>query len=239
MRRAVGVTGELLLTAGLLVLLFVVWQIGVMGVVDGRRQADLVGGIERGFATARPGSPASGQDTRPTDRPPAEGSLADLDPGAPFGVLRVPRLGGSDWARPVLQGVGLDVLARGLGHYAGTALPGQVGNLAIAGHRSGHGNPLIDIDAVQPGDAVVLETRAGWYVYRAVRHDVVAPDRSDVVAPVPERPGVRPTERWLTLTTCSPRYGSTSRYVVFARFETLVPRAAGRPDAVLADPREL
>ncbi len=237
MRRAVGVLGELLLTAGLLVLLFVVWQIGVMGVVDGRRQADLVGGIERGFASSSAGRPAS--DTRPTDRPAAERDLADLATGQPFGVLRVPRLGGSDWSKPVLQGVGLDVLARGLGHYAGTALPGQVGNVAIAGHRSGHGNPLIDIDAVQPGDAVVLETRAGWYVYRAVRHDVVAPDRSDVVAPVPERPGVRPTERWLTLTTCSPRYGSSSRYVVFARFETLVPRAAGRPDAVLADPREL
>ena len=164
-------------------------------------------------------------------------TAADLRPGQPWGVLRIPRLGGPTWAKPVLEGVGLDVLADGLGHYPGTALPGDVGNLAVAGHRAGHGNPLIDIDTIQPGDVLVVETRAGWYVYRAVRHEIVAPTDVAVLAPVPEQPGRQATERWFTLTSCNPRYGSSMRYVVFSRFQEFVPRSQGLPTGLLADPR--
>ena len=112
--------------------------------------------------------------------------------------------------------MGLDVLAQGLGHYPGTNLPGEVGNLAIAGHRAGHGNPLIDIDAIQPGDVLVIETREAYFVYRAVRHEIVDPTDAAVIDPVPEQPGATPTQRWFTLTSCSPRYGSSSRYIVFS-----------------------
>lgn len=231
---AAGVVGELLLTAGVVVLLFVVWQLGVSAVVDGRAQAGTVQALERGFAA--PGDDAAhGGAAGPAD-PPALTS-ADLSTGRAWGVLRVPRLGGPTWAKPVLEGVGLDVLADGLGHYPGTALPGEVGNLAVAGHRAGHGNPLIDIDAIQPGDALVVETRAGWYVYRAVRHEIVAPTDVDVLAPVPEQHGARPSERWFTLTSCNPRYGSSMRYVVFSRLQEFVPRRQGLPAGLLADPR--
>ncbi|GAA1881787.1 class E sortase [Lapillicoccus jejuensis] len=224
-----GVAGELLLTAGVVVLLFVVWQLAFTAVVDGRAQAGTVQALERGFAAA-PGSTPGG--TAPSAPTPT-----DLATGRAWGVLRVPRLGGPTWAKPVLEGVGLDVLADGLGHYPGTALPGEVGNLAIAGHRAGHGNPLIDIDAIRPGDVLVIETRAGWYVYRAVRSEIVAPTAVDVLDPVPERPGEQPSERWFTLTSCNPRYGSSMRYVVFSRFERMVPRGEGLPSGLLADPR--
>lgn len=233
MRRTIGVIGELCLTVGVLLVLFIVWQIGFVGVVDGRRQAEVVQGLEKSFAAA-PASPSApiGAPTSASGRAPPPTASA----GTAFAVLRIPRLGGPDWAKPVYEGVGVDVLARGLGRYPASQAPGQVGNLAIAGHRSGHGNPLIDIDAIQPGDAMVVETADGYYVYRAVRHEIVEADRSDVIAPVPERPGAKPTERWLTLTTCNPRYGSSQRYIVFARFAERVPRDTGLPASALADP---
>lgn len=227
-RTLVRTVGELLFTAGALVGLFVVWLLGWQAHVQDGEQADAVSGLERSFdPPARSASPARA--SAPAASEPKDGEA--------FAVLRIPRLGG-DWAKPVRQGVGADVLAQGMGRYPGTALPGAVGNVGIAGHRSGHGNPLLDIDLIRPGDVLVLETKNAYNVYRAVRHEIVAPDRSDVVAPVPERPGAKPTERWFTLTTCSPRWGNTSRYIVFSRLEVAIPRAQGLPAAYLETPKE-
>lgn len=223
-RATVGVVGELVITAGVVLLLFVVWQLGYVAVVDSHAQAGVVQGLEDEFAhpsgTGIPGSGATSGTAGTADAPPT---------GDVFAILRIPRLGGPTWAKPVYEGVGLDVLAQGLGRYPQTALPGQVGNVAIAGHRAGHGNPLIDIDAIQAGDAMIIETRDGWYVYRAVRHEIVDPTDVAVLAPVPEQPGVTPTQQWFTLTSCNPRYGSSHRYIVFALFDRLVPRADGPP----------
>lgn len=227
-RTLVRTVGELLFTAGVLVGLFVVWLLGWQAHVQDGEQADAVSGLERSFdPPARSASPARA----------SAPAVSEPKDGEAFAVLRIPRLG-ADWAKPVRQGVGADVLAQGMGRYPGTALPGAVGNVGIAGHRSGHGNPLLDIDLIRPGDVLVLETKSAYNVYRAVRHEIVAPDRSDVVAPVPERPGAKPTERWFTLTTCSPRWGNTSRYIVFSRLEVAIPRAQGLPAAYLETPKE-
>lgn len=227
-RTLVRTVGELLFTAGVLVGLFVVWLLGWQAHVQDGEQADAVSGLERSFdPPARSASPA--RSSAPAASEPKDGEA--------FAVLRIPRLG-ADWAKPVRQGVGADVLAQGMGRYPGTALPGAVGNVGIAGHRSGHGNPLLDIDLIRPGDVLVIETKSAYNVYRAVRHEIVAPDRSDVVAAVPERPGAKPTERWFTLTTCSPRWGNTSRYIVFSRLEIAIPRAQGLPAAYLETPKE-
>lgn len=229
-RAIVGVTGEVAITLGVLLLLFVVWQLGYVGVVESNNQAAIVSSLEQQFDAPHPGSSAN-----PTSAP-APLTPSELTDGSVFAILRIPRLGGPTWAKPVLQGVGLDVLAKGLGHYPQTQLPGEVGNIAIAGHRAGHGNPLINIDAIKPGDVMVLETRDGWYVYRADRSEIVPPTTVEVLAPVPGQPGATPTERWFTLTSCDPRYGSTNRYIVFARFEQAIPRAQGLPAGLLDDP---
>lgn len=227
-RTLVRTVGELLFTAGVLVGLFVVWLLGWQAHVQDGEQADAVSGLERSFdPPARSASPA--RSSAPAASEPKDGEA--------FAVLRIPRLG-ADWAKPVRQGVGADVLAQGMGRYPGTALPGAVGNVGIAGHRSGHGNPLLDIDLIRPGDVLVIETKSAYNVYRVARYEIVAPDRSDVVAPVPEQPGVKPTERWFTLTTCSPRWGNTSRYIVFSRLEIAIPRAQGLPAAYLETPKE-
>ncbi len=213
------------MTAGVVVLLFVVWQLYVVGFLDSRTQSEAVGQMEQRFASADAGTGQAGS------------SWSAGPEGTELAILRIPRLGGRDWARPVYEGVSRAVLAKGLGRYPSSGQPGHVGNLAIAGHRAGHGNPLLDIDAIRPGDVIVVETRQGYAVYRAERSLVVPPTRSDVLAPVPERPGATPTRAYLTLTSCEPRYGSTSRYVVHALLERAVPRSEGVPASVLADPR--
>lgn len=229
LRATIGVVGELAITLGVLLLLFVVWQLGFVAVVDSRAQTDVVQALEQDFADV----PHSGVVATPGATPaPAENPVT----GDLFAILRIPRLGGPTWAKPVYEGVGLDVLAKGLGHYPDTQLPGQVGNVAIAGHRAGHGNPLIDIDKIQPGDVMIIETAAGWYVYKAQRYEIVEPTDTAVLAPVPEQPGATPTQQWFTLTSCNPRYGSSHRYIVFSLFDTFYPRAQGLPPALLADP---
>lgn len=241
-RGAIGVVGELLITAGVLILLFVVWQLGFVAVVDGHKQADTVSALEKDFGgVAHPttnGSTGGATGTVPAQpqeqqQPPI--TKADLVYGRPWGILRIPRLG-STWSKPIYEGVGLDVLAQGLGHYQGTDLPGAVGNVAIAGHRAGHGNPLIDIDAIQDGDLMIIETREAFFVYKVDRHEIVLPTDIAVIAPVPEQPGATPTERHFTLTSCNPRYGSSHRYIVFSTFVEKIPHPQGLPASVMVDP---
>jgi sortase A len=229
-RTVLGVGGELAITAGVLLLLFVVWELGVVGVTANRAQAATVETLERRFApTSPPSSPPSSPSTSlPTS--PAAAPAASADD--PFAILRIPRLG-PGWAKPVYEGVAPNVLAEGIGHYPGTQLPGQVGNLGLAGHRAGHGNPLIDIDTIRPGDAIVAETADAYWVYRAVRSKIVPPSDVHVLEPVPEQPAAIPTEAWLTLTSCEPKYGSTNRFIVFAKLDRSVPRAQGLPPDLL------
>ncbi len=241
-RAVVGTVGELAITAGVLLLLFVVWELGVVGFTTNRAQAATVDTLERQFAQPTPTAPTtpttpttSGPTDTPTASPTTPAPVPLPPPGDAFAILRIPRLGAA-WAKPVYQGVGLDVLAKGIGHYPDTQLPGQVGNAAFAGHRAGHGNPLIDIDTIRPGDAIVVETADTYVIYRADRSEIVPPTDVNVLAPVPDQPGVAPTEAWLTLTSCEPKYGSTNRFIVFAKLDRSVPRAEGLPADVLAAP---
>ncbi|MFI5073713.1 MAG: class E sortase [Actinomycetales bacterium] len=231
-RAVVGTVGELAITAGVLLLLFVVWELGVVGFTTNRAQAATVDTLERQFAQPTPTAPST---SSPTASPTTPTTVPVPPPGDAYAILRIPRLGAA-WAKPVYQGVGLDVLAKGIGHYPDTQLPGQVGNAAFAGHRAGHGNPLIDIDTIRPGDAIVVETADTYVIYRADRSEIVPPTDVKVLAPVPDQPGVAPTEAWLTLTSCEPKYGSTNRFIVFAKLDRSVPRAQGLPADVLAPP---
>ena len=233
-RAVVGVVGELAITAGVVVLLFVVWELGYQGVVQSRAQSAAVSGLEQRFRAAGPA--ASNPSTPSTDATSALPSDPQPTAGAPFAILRIPRLGGPSWSKPVLQGTGSDVLAQGIGHYVDTALPGQVGNLALAGHRAGHGNPLIDIDAIRTGDVMVVETQSAYFVYRVTGQAIVPPTQVQVLDPVPNQPGVTPTAAQFTLTSCDPRYGSTNRYIVYSRLETSIPHSQGLPNGLLDDP---
>ncbi|MFP5347608.1 MAG: class E sortase, partial [Actinomycetes bacterium] len=153
--------------------------------------------------------------------------------GAAFAILHVPRFG-ADYQRPILQGTSLDLLARGVGHYPSSALPGEVGNFALAGHRVTYGRPFHDIAELRQGDQIIVETADAWYVYRMRSNLVVTPNRVDVVDPVPEEPDAEPTERLLTMTACHPMYSARERFVVHAVLDHWQPKSAGPPAELAA-----
>lgn len=131
--------------------------------------------------------------------------------GDAFAVLRVPRFGG-DFAPVIVEGVSQAALAKGPGHFPGTALPGEPGNFAVAGHRTGWGQPFNKLPELRKGDTIDIEWKRTTYTYRVTHSKVVEPSDVDVVLPVPGKPGARPDKARITLITCTDR-GWDGRYV--------------------------
>lgn len=224
----VGGLGELLVTLGVLVGLFVVWQVWWTDVEVRDVQSERIALIEAQPApTSEPPAP------RPA-RPPVLASPETV--GTTFASLRVPRWG-DDYVMPISEGVSrsavLDTL--GIGHYPGTAMPGEVGNFAVSGHRVGFGRPFYEIADLRTGDALVVRTTDAWYVYRVSASRIVAPTEVAVIAPVPGQPGVEATEAAITLTTCHPLFSTRQRYVVHGALESWQPVAEGSPAALAPD----
>ena len=152
---------------------------------------------------------------------------ADLGLGQPFALMRIPRLG-SNWKFAVVQGTGLPQLALGPGHVPGSALPGQVGNFAVAGHRVTAGNPFWSLPGMRAGDLVYVETIAATYEYRVRgRPDLVAADDTAVLSPVPGHPGALASQRFITLITCDPPWTGTNRVIVTGVLIATLPRGQG------------
>lgn len=222
----VGVVGEVFITMGVVVLLFLGWQLWFDTLVDANEQNHEA--QEQSAEWNKGGSTAPAEEaTRPD---PGEPVVAEAPGNAErFAVLIIPRLG-ADWTKPVREGIGTkDVLNFGIGHYPGTAMPGAVGNAAFAGHRTGYGNPFIDIVNLQVGDSIYVETEAGWYryVYRSMEY--VMPDGVGVLEPVPQYAGAAPTDRIITLTSCNPLYSASERVIAYGVYDTWYPRAGGPP----------
>lgn len=230
MRTAVGVLGELLVTAGLLVLLYTGYLVYGTAWQAERDQQLASAELERQWA-ARP-QPDPAEPSAPEPAPVPE----PVSVGEPLTRLHVPRFGRTF---TVLEGVSQPVLARGPGHYPGTARPGEIGNVAIAGHRVGRGAPFDPADELRSCDPLVLETRDTWWVYRVLPltggpacpgadpvdrpgRQVVAPTDRAVIAPAPGA-------RLLTLTTCHPRFSARQRLIIHAVLVRAQPRADGRP----------
>ncbi|MDQ1535916.1 MAG: sortase [Actinomycetota bacterium] len=231
-RRAVSALGEVLITAGLFLLLFVVWQLWWTDVTADRTQAAAIQSIEKGFGPA--GLAERGNEVTPAP-PVLKATLTKVPFGQAFGIMRVPRFG-SSYARPVLQGTDHDTLTNGIGHYSGTAFPGQVGNFAVAGHRTTYGKPFANVELLRKGDVIVIETKASYIVYAVDRHVIVTPDHVEVIAPVPQHKGFQPKQAWMTMTACHPRFSASHRYVVFSRFVKTIPRASGLPASYMKIP---
>jgi sortase (surface protein transpeptidase) len=226
----VGLLGELLVTGGLVVLLFVVYELFVTDLVNESTQSDLNQSLHEQWQHAAPAT---------TPR-------ADLTGGNAFAVLYIPRLG-ADYQRVVLEGTAEEQLRQGPGHYPGTALPGQPGNVALAGHRVGKGSPFLDLDQLRPGDPIVVETVDSWFVYRVLGdvatgdldgdpsgipgQEIVRPTDVQVVSPTPGGPeDAEATGSYLTLTTCHPRFSARQRLVIHARLDGGAVPKATTPD---------
>jgi sortase A len=216
-RGGIRALGELLITAGLVLLLFCVYQLVWTNVQAERAQ-------HRVSDTIR-------EQWRKPEAHPGTIRLTRSDFGKGFAFLHIPRLGRT-YSVPVVQGVTLPDLAKGVGHYPKTALPGVVGNFAVAGHRATNGEPFAHLDRLKAGDSVVVETRDQWFTYVVDRTKIVLPTDVAVLEPVPGHPGTKPTRELITLTTCDPRWGSTHRLIVIGHLTDQQDTAQGRPDVL-------
>ncbi|MCU1531496.1 MAG: class sortase [Arthrobacter sp.] len=233
--RTVQVAGELLITAGMILLLFVAWQLWWTNVESDTRQREVVKDFAQNLkGTGGPdtASPAAPADSSVGYGPPAVGT--EPAGGATIGIIYIPRFG-ADYTRPLVQGTTPAVLdTLGLGHYTGTSMPGAVGNFALAGHRQTHGAVLDNIDALVPGDRIYVQTRDGYYVYVFRNSQIVLPSRRDVLLPVPAQPAASPKESYLTMTSCNPRFGSQERIIAYSLLERWQPTSAGPPAEIAA-----
>jgi sortase A len=205
-RALARIGGELMITFGVILLLFVAYQLyGRVGMIK-HHQRDLDRQLTQNWA-APPTAPAvpSAAPAAPTAAPP---QLPPPD-GDAIGRLYIPKL---DLHWVVVQGVSLDDLRGAPGHYPGTAMPGQIGNFAAAGHRER--GMFWDLDQVQAGDYLIMETATNWYVYRVYQNEIVSPHAMQVIAPTPDKPGVAPTQADITLTTCNPKWDNYQRMIV-------------------------
>jgi sortase A len=183
--------GNVMLTFGLLLGALIAYELWGTGVVTARAQSQLRDEVAlHGFADYAPAPEGDRAGPRPI-------------PGDALGYLRIPTLG---LDLVFVEGVGWNDLRRGPGHYPETALPGQPGNVAIAGHRTTYLHPFWNLNEMEVGDRVVLRTRRGTFTYRVDWVRVVGPKDWWVIAPTAE-PSV-------TLTTCEPRFSAAKRLVV-------------------------
>jgi sortase A len=138
-------------------------------------------------------------------------ATAKKDSLATLGLLYIPRLAEDVWALPIVAGVTAKPLGAGVGFYPDSALPGQLGNFAIAGHRATYGEPFARFERLQAGDLVVVRTSEGFYSYQLFANKKIMDDETWVLDPVPEGVVSEATEL-ITLTTCDPRWNSTRRW---------------------------
>lgn len=209
----VGGFGRTLIVTGLLMFGFVAYQLWGTGIQTARVQGELRKQLESVVPTLPPDADTTttsnpdGGTGVDTTLPQAEAAPAVAN-GSPLGYIKIPSID-VDWA--FVEGVKAKDIEKGPGHFRESPMPGQIGNTAIAGHRTTHGQPFFDLDKVEPGDEIITITDDGTYVYEITESLVVSP--TDYAAVVP--PFMVDTAT-LTLVTCTPAYTAQSRLVVRA-----------------------
>jgi sortase A len=238
--RITGALGLILLGFGALVLLFAAYQLWGTNLFEARSQAQLRQQFDAELHQrhSRPAQPSSSSPntTEPATSVPdvVLAPVAAPPEGRPLGIIQIPKIGVD---KVMVQGTGTSDLQEGPGHYSATALPGQVGNVAIAGHRTTYGAPFYNLDALVPGDLIILTTTWGTFSYAVTASEIVAPTNLSPLAPS--------TRATLTLTTCTPRFSASQRLVVMAALRSapalVGPKPSGtetsRSDADRADTR--
>ena len=231
-----SVLGELLLTGGVIVLLFVAWQMWIGDIIIAAQKNEEGAAVSQEWANApAPELPpvVETDDGATVFEPVIPAAPADTEL---LGQMHVPRFG-AEYNVGIYGGTTrartLDKL--GIGVYTDSKMPGEVGNFAMAGHRTTWGKPFNQLDKLQVGDAIVVETPDGWFTYRFRTLEYVKPTQTDVLLDVPQTPGVATGEKYITLTACSPLYSLAERIVAYGVYESFQPRAEG-PPAALTDP---
>jgi sortase A len=242
--QAIRVLGELLITLGVVVFLFIGYELWFTGLYTEHAQSNFKRQLATEWAspapavtpgptsTGSPGTTASaspGATSVPAASAPAIAPIAL--PGDAIGIIRIPRLG-AKYGYAIVEGVSTDDLKKGPGHYPGTANPGGIGNFVVSGHRTTYLAPFNGIGELAIGDAIVIETRDTWYTYLVTKTQTVLPTDTGVVLPVPGQPRATPTQALITLTTCTPKYSASHRLIVTGLLQSALPKSAGTPPAL-------
>lgn len=162
----------------------------------------------------------------PADAPPAvvvpaeDQNLPAVEDGSAIAKIEIPAIGVSEI---VVAGVQTRDLKKGPGHFPDTPLPGQLGNAAIAGHRTTYGEPFYDVDKLQPGDTIVTTTLNGVFTYAVTGTRIVEPSDYQVVATTD------PNRATLTLTSCHPKWTARQRIVIFSELISEASAPIGEP----------
>ncbi|MFF8533960.1 class E sortase [Streptomyces sp. SAS_267] len=211
--------GEVFITTGVLMLLFVTYQLWWSNVRAHQQAGNEASSLQQDWANGKrnPGA---------------------FSPGQGFAILHIPKL---DVVAPIAEGISKPkVLDRGMvGHYGEaplkTAMPdAKTGNFALAGHRNTHGEPFRYINRLKPGDEIIVETQDDYYVYKmASILPVTSPSNTSVLDPIPKGSGFTGPGRYITLTTCTPEFTSKYRMIVWGKMVEDRPRSKGKPDALL------
>lgn len=245
---AIRTAGEIFITLGVVVLLFMVYEVWVTDLFSAEKQHTASDQLDGDWAKDRTLHP-------------------ELIDGKAFARIHIPSFG-ADWNFTIQEGTGEDSLAIGPGHYKGTALPGEPGNFGVAGHRVGKGAPFNDLDNLSSCDQIVIETHTDFFIYQVLPYDdevegwssgkgaqpeckgvstlrnssipgggpydetfgrkVVQPSQGDAVNPVPYKPaGALPKAQQaslLTLTTCHPQFSAKERLIITSVLTRQVPK---------------
>jgi sortase A len=238
--------GQTLITFGMVVLLFVVYEVWITNIFAARAQSKVYNALKNEWANGTdPLLPLPGEKT------------ATIPVGTGIGVLYIPRLG-RDYHFAIVQGSEVpddSQLEKGPAHYGDTQLPGAVGNFAVAGHRVGKGEPFLNLDKLKSNDSIIVETKSWWFVYRVLGsppgqnpekvsedfaegagahvtlpgREIVDPSDGNVLLPVPDHPEISLTDttsRLMTFTTCHPKFTASHRMIVYSKLVTKVPNTA-------------
>jgi sortase A len=224
-----GAIGRTMITLGVLILLFVAYQLWGTGIREAQAQDRLQhqfdqqlsdassGGGDDGAVVGDPTSTSSGSPgSTPADSTPTvPATVTSVAPTMPapsegnvLGKIEIPKIGLTAY---VVEGVETDDLKNGPGHYPGTPLPGQKGNAAIAGHRSTYGAPFANVDDLQPGDAITVTTLQGVFHYAVTGQEIVSPNDVAVLDPT--------EDNQLTLTACHPKYSASKRIIIHSQLQ--------------------
>ena len=223
---AARAVGELCITLGLVMLLFVAYQLWWTNVQADASANSTRNQLEQQWnnPTVAPQSPAPGQ---------SAAAAPTFAPGKGFAIIHVPKIGLTD---PIAEGTDTTtVLDHGLvGHYTGTAMPSDAsGNFAVAGHRTTHGQPFNKLAELSPGDKIVVETQTTYYTYE-VEGGIpeTKPNNVAVLNPIPNGSPFTQAGRYITMTTCTPEYSARGRLIVFGKMVDERPRSQGLPPAL-------
>jgi len=254
-RTIVRTVGEVLITLGMVVLLFVVYEVYITDLLSAGKQREATAQLDDRW-----------HDEEPAAGPERSDHFEGLGEGDGFAKMFIPAFG-ADFEFTIVEGTTAQSLEVGPGHYPDTAYPGQPGNFSVAGHRVGKGAPFNDINLIQSCDAIVVETQYSWFTYRMVPlaeekagwadgkgkdprcrgvgplggpyaelvgQEIVLPTNGGVIAPVPHQPGVTASSgemaSLMTLTTCHPRFSDKERLIVHAVLTEQLQKDPSKPD---------